>query len=47
MTLKQHVDANAQVVAAGGACSADDRALLSEFSARLYETDTIKRMRIE
>ena len=26
---------------------AQDRALLSEFSAKLYETDTLKKLRIE
>jgi predicted aldo/keto reductase-like oxidoreductase len=47
MSFKEQVDANIKIVASGGACTAEDRALLSEFSAKLYETDTIKKMRIE
>jgi uncharacterized protein len=47
MTLKEHLDTNIQVISAGGACTPEDRALLAEFSAKLYETDTIKKMRIE
>jgi predicted aldo/keto reductase-like oxidoreductase len=47
MTFKEQVDANIKVVASGGAFTAEDRALLSEFSAKLYETDTIKKLRIE
>ena len=47
MTLKEHFDANIKIISVGGACTPADRALLSEFSARVYETDTIKKMRIE
>jgi predicted aldo/keto reductase-like oxidoreductase len=47
MTLKEHLDTNIELVSAGGECTAADRALLAEFSAKLYQTDTIRKMRIE
>lgn len=47
MHLQGQIDANIKVISAGGACAPADRALLAEFSAKLYETDTIKKMRIE
>jgi hypothetical protein len=28
-------------------CTSEDRALLAEFSAKLFETDTVKKFRIE
>jgi uncharacterized protein len=47
MTLKEDIDTNIKIISSDGAYTAQDRALLSEFSAKLYETDTIKKMRIE
>ncbi|MCX7887106.1 MAG: aldo/keto reductase [Verrucomicrobiae bacterium] len=47
MHLKNQIDANIQVVASGCTCTEQDRALLAEFSAKLYETATIKKMRVE
>ncbi len=47
MTLKEHCDTNIKIISSGGDCTPADRALLAEFSAKLYETDTIKKMRIE
>jgi predicted aldo/keto reductase-like oxidoreductase len=47
MSLKEHIDTNIKIISSGGTCTPADRALLSEFSAKLYETDTIKKMRIE
>jgi predicted aldo/keto reductase-like oxidoreductase len=47
MTLKEHIDANIQVVTGDAPCTPADRALLAEFSAKLYETDTVKQMRVE
>jgi predicted aldo/keto reductase-like oxidoreductase len=47
MTLKEHCDTNIKIISSGGDCTPADRALLAEFSAKLYETDTIKRMRVE
>lgn len=47
MSLKEHVDANLKLVSSEGAFTAGDRTLLSEFSAKLYETDTVKRLRVE
>jgi hypothetical protein len=36
-----------KIVSSGGAVTAEDRALLAEFSAELSETDTFKKMRVE
>jgi predicted aldo/keto reductase-like oxidoreductase len=47
MSLKEHVDTNIKILSSDGACTPADRVLLEEFSAKLYETDTIKKMRIE
>lgn len=47
MRLKEEIDANVALVSSDTTCPPPDRALLAEFSARLYETDTVKKMRIE
>lgn len=47
MRLKQEIDANIKILSGDTTCTAADRALLAEFSAQLYETDAIKKMRIE
>jgi predicted aldo/keto reductase-like oxidoreductase len=47
MRLKPEIDANIGILTAGAAFSLDDRALLTDFCAKLYETDAIKKMRIE
>jgi predicted aldo/keto reductase-like oxidoreductase len=47
MHLKSQIDANIKIVSSGGACTAQDQTLLSEFSAKLYETDTVKKFRVE
>jgi len=47
MKVKEEIDANIKIISSGGDCTPADRALLSEFSAKLYEADTIKKMRVE
>ena len=47
MRLKKEVDANLKVFSSDATCTPEDRALLAEFSARLFETDTVKKFRIE
>ena len=47
MRLKKEVDANLKVFSSDATCTPEDRALLAEFSARLFETDTVKKVRIE
>jgi predicted aldo/keto reductase-like oxidoreductase len=47
MRLKGEVDANLATLAAGAGYSSGDRALLAEFSARLYESDAMKKLKLE
>jgi hypothetical protein len=47
MKVKEEIDTNIKIISSGGACTPADRALLSEFSAKLYETDTVKKFRVE
>ncbi len=47
MRLKQEVDANLKVFSGDATCTPEDRALLAEFSAKLFETDTVKKFKIE
>jgi predicted aldo/keto reductase-like oxidoreductase len=47
MRLKADIDANLEILAGDATCTPQDRALLAEFSAKLYETDTVKKFRIE
>jgi predicted aldo/keto reductase-like oxidoreductase len=47
MHLQNQIDANIKVVSGDVTCTPEDRTLLADFSARLHETDTIKKMRIE
>lgn len=47
MHLQGQIDANIKVVSSDSICTPEDRALLSEFSAKLYETDTVKKLRVE
>jgi len=47
MRLKGEIDANLKTLSADATYTPDDRALLAEFSARLYDTDAVKKMRIE
>lgn len=47
MHLQSQIDANLKTLTGDAICTPQDRTLLAEFSARLYETDAIKKMRIE
>ncbi len=47
MRLKEEIDANIQTFSANPDYTTEDRALLAEYGARVYESDAIKRMRIE
>jgi predicted aldo/keto reductase-like oxidoreductase len=47
MHVQSQIDANMKIVSSGGGVTAEDRALLAEFSAELSETDTFKKMRVE
>jgi predicted aldo/keto reductase-like oxidoreductase len=47
MRLEQEVDANIRALAADVTYTLDDRALLAEFCARAYDSDAIKKMRVD
>jgi predicted aldo/keto reductase-like oxidoreductase len=47
MRLKEEIDANVALVSGNTTYTPLDRSLLAEFSAKLYETEAIKKMRIE
>ena len=47
MRLKEEIDANLKILSGDATYTPDDRALLAEFSAKLYDTDAIKKMRVE
>lgn len=47
MRLKEEIDANIKVVSSDATYTLADRALLAEFSAKLYDTDAIKKLKVE
>lgn len=47
MRLPEEIDANLKILSGEATCTLADRALLAEFSAQLYDSDAIKKMRIE
>lgn len=47
MHLPGQIDANIKTIAGDASCTPQDRALLAEFSTKLFETDAIKKLRIE
>ena len=47
MRIKEEVDANIKTLAGDTAYTMEDRSLLAEFSAKAFESDAIKRMKIE
>jgi predicted aldo/keto reductase-like oxidoreductase len=47
MRLRPEIDANIKILAGANAYTPADRGLLAEFSARVLETDAIKKMRVE
>jgi hypothetical protein len=47
MRLKEEVDANIKTLSGDATYTLDDRALLPEFCIKAYNSDAIKRMRID
>ncbi len=47
MRLKEEIDANLKILSGDTAYTLEDRALLAEFSAKLFDTSAIKKMKIE
>ena len=47
MRLKEEMDANLEILSGKATYTPEDRALLAEFSAKLYDTDAIKKMKVE
>jgi predicted aldo/keto reductase-like oxidoreductase len=47
MRLKEEIDANIKILSGDVTYTLEDRALLAEFSVKLYDSDAIKKMRIE
>jgi predicted aldo/keto reductase-like oxidoreductase len=47
MRLKEEIDANIKTLTGDVTYTLEDRALLAEFSAKLYDTDAIKKMKVE
>jgi predicted aldo/keto reductase-like oxidoreductase len=47
MRLKEEIDANLKILSGDTAYTLEDRALLAEFSAKLFDTAAIKKMKIE
>ena len=47
MRLKEEIDINLEILSGDAVFTVEDRALLAEYSARLYDTDAIKKLRVE
>ena len=47
MRLKEEIDANLKILSGDATYTPEDRSLLAEFSAKLYDTNAIKKMRVE
>ncbi len=47
MRLREEIDANIKILSGDVTYTLEDRAILAEFSAKLYDTDAIKKMRID
>ena len=47
MRLKEEIDANLKILTGDADYTLEDRALLAEFSAKLYDTDAIRTLKIE
>lgn len=47
MRLKEEIDANLATLSGDAAFTPEDRAVLAEYSARLYETEAMKKLRLE
>jgi predicted aldo/keto reductase-like oxidoreductase len=47
MRLKEEIDANFKILSGDGTYTPEDRALLAEFTAKLYDTNAMKKLRVE
>ena len=47
MRLKEEIDTNLKILSSTATYTPEDRSLLAEFSAKLYDTEAIKKLRIE
>ena len=47
MRLREEIDANIEILSGASALTLEDRALLAEFSVKLYDSDYIKKLRID
>ena len=47
MRLEEEIDGKLKILSGDTACTLEDRALLAEFSAKLYDTDAIKKLKVE
>jgi hypothetical protein len=47
MRLKEEIDANIKILSGDTTYTLEDRALLAEFSAKLYDTDAMKKLKVE
>jgi predicted aldo/keto reductase-like oxidoreductase len=47
MRLKEEIDANLRVITGDASYTFEDRALLAEFSTKLYDTDAMKNLKVE
>ena len=47
MRLKEEIDANLNILSGDDTYTIEDRALLAEFSAKLYDSDAIKKLKVE
>jgi len=47
MRLKEEIDANLKILSGDGTYTPEDQILLAEFSAKLYDTEAIKKMKVE
>jgi predicted aldo/keto reductase-like oxidoreductase len=47
MRLKEEIDANIKILSGDTAYTPEDRDLLAEFSAQLYDTDAMRKLRVE
>jgi hypothetical protein len=47
MRLKEEIDANLNILSGDVPYTAEDRALLAEFSARPHDADALKKMKLE
>ena len=47
MRLKNEIDANLKILSGDPTCTPEDRALLAKFSTKLYDTNAIKKLKIE